>query len=457
MTAILSTLQVTDGTVTVDLNGTNSSGRAAFKDYVFRPPEKDEEEITESARVRFWDTSLANVLTTIRKLETLLSQAEEWTKYRRGTRVYVKGRADSTSDLYRALISSGRVEYDKEAFGAQLQAHTFWVDVEWTRGLWEADTEIELALLNGSIGAKQTGGITIYNHDDADSGHDDWVAIDDADVTGVVPAPVRLELTDTYASDQTFTLYLAHSAYLNYANFLHVLEGESGTAGAGVTGTPTANATCSGGNYMALSWAASSEITLVAWALTAAQIQACAGRWFRVLARFKTLPAASLTTRLAMSLPSALPLLSVSPERVLSTSDYLQDLGALRIPPWLPGESSCGALDLKLLATKTSGGSLDLDFLALLPADALRCLRTAGSTGAVNTDKVIDDGMLGLSYIQSAGGTKTAQLSTYGAPILLVPGRDQRLYVLAANQSGGSEILRTHSVRAYFRPRRLTL
>ena len=64
-----------------------------------------------------------------------------------------------------------------------------------------------------------------------------------------------------------------------------------------------------------------------------------------------------------------------------------------------------------------------------------------------------------MTYVDSGAGTgRFGWYVPRGAPVMLWPGRAQRLYFLQhSSELNVAEIARTMSVRIYHRPRRLTL
>ncbi len=299
------TLQISDGVTTVDLNGANSTGAAAFKDYTPKAKgQSTEPGITESARVRFRDTTVANVLAEMRVLELLLEQAQEYALTQRGVPVYLKFKSEGSETLYRSQILAGELDYDKATLGYTWQVKSSPVllaDVMWTRvPFWEADVEVQVSLLNGSVEAKTTNALVLYNHDDATAGHDCYAEIAAADVVGTLPANCRVQLTNTYATAVGMNYYLALGAYADVATLTHILEGESATL---IGGANADEATCSGtggtagvGQYAGITGITAADVRAATWTIGAAQAIAMAGQFFQVFARFKTLPAGVILT-----------------------------------------------------------------------------------------------------------------------------------------------------------------
>ena len=101
---------------------------------------------------------------------------------------------------------------------------------------------------------------------------------------------------------------------------------------------------------------------------------------------------------------------------------------------------------------------VNLDFLQITPLDGWRMLECAGY-GVVENSRMIDDAMNETKYIDDGSGdNKAGILVGYGNPIHLYPGKDQRLYFLMHSHTANiAEILRTISVKLFYRPRRKTL
>jgi len=478
-------LVLTDGTTTLDL----AAGASCYlQSYVPRSPDLTTQDldpgalhdggerasttrrnVTESARVLVSaqaggapDPAVARAA--IRSIEALLRQAEEWQRRRVGAAVYVVygPQGAEASDLYRSEVLSGRVELSDSALKAgYLDEGLVEILVVWTRRFyWEANSETELSLTNG--GGSGTGGQTVYNHDDAGAGHDNYVAIAAGDVAGVLPTPARLAVTNSLndANSKTRTLWVGHNAFSEPASFAHILEGEDDTEGA-----VQVDATCSGGNFQRVVMGAS-EVLLFSWALSTTQLTYCASNWFRVLCRFANLPAANAHVRLKLDRAGAGSTIIWSGPLVnLSDELSIQELGTLQLPPFLTG-GTAAACYLQIFGYADSGTpNIDIDFLQLTPLDSYRQF-TSSVLYVVYNDRLVDDEPAGYLYVDTpatpANGRQGGTVSI-GSQILLWPSRAQRLYFLQRAWTSGAPtdelaaIDRTLTVRVYYRPRRLTI
>ncbi len=461
-------LRLTNGTTTVNLTG----GPIYLREwYVPAAPEQSEIEavaasladggelvevtrrnVVESVALTLTGADAAAVQFLQNSIERLFSEAEHYQRTGFGNRVWVEYRPGDSGDVYRSEILRGRA-VPLPASPGQWAETALAVDLAWKRRCYWEGPEVELPLSNGH--GSGTGGRTVYNCNDAT--RDNWVAIAGADVGGVIPAPVRLELQNTYnVTARTQNVYVGLNAYASPGDFLPILEGEDAAYCAGGS-PPAAASSASGGYYQPVSWTGDNQLYVLRWELSTSMLSACAGGHFRILARFHSAPSSGLRLTPKVTFPSGTPLTVVgeSQELTLATSPTLQSLGVLQLPPWLPGETSLIGVDLTLYARRTGGGSFNLDFIQITPLDGYQALRPRGY-GIPYAYTLVSDGMRDTVYVK-AGSLKAGYYLATRPHMQLHPGRDQRLYVLCTHNTGGSEIARTHILRAYYRPRRLTL
>ena len=80
----------------------------------------------------------------------------------------------------------------------------------WKRRFYWEGPEVELSLENTH--GSGTGGVTVYNHYDA--AHENFVQITGTDVEGVLLAPARIEIENTYNdSDRLYNVFIGHNVY----------------------------------------------------------------------------------------------------------------------------------------------------------------------------------------------------------------------------------------------------
>jgi hypothetical protein len=147
-------------------------------------------------------------------------------------------------------------------------------------------------------------------------------------------------------------------------------------------------------------------------------------------------------------------------EWILAPNGFsLFELTTAQLPPYLVGAGDIYPVQLVLFGKRNIAGThyLNVDYLQLSPLDGWRKLQTIGYQLGYQTrlvDDMLDD------YLYTDGWTPAGKVSNYytaSAPFALVPNKAQRLYILHDAQSGSSEILRTFTVKAYYRPRRSSI
>ncbi|HHY57696.1 MAG TPA: hypothetical protein GYA08_19905 [Chloroflexi bacterium] len=445
------TLSVTDGTTTISLT---SSG-VVLTSYMPKAPDFDAatgdyKSVTESIEFMIIDTTTANVQAKLAALDRLLQGAQR-AQAGRAARVYLHFQAGSDAAAWRSEVLDYRLELGEDAAVGLYQLRLECRLIIVRRYYWESTTLTTLPLSNGN-GSGATSGLNIYNHDDSGTGHDNWVQIASADVTGVLPAGCQIRLTNDIGATRTYSkIYLALNAFSDPGNFTHILEGESRASG----GSIVSDAAYSNGQ--ALSFALGSGSTpgtsTFVWTLPAATLQDAAGRLFRLLVRF----AGGLGTTTAYAEVRA-----ANGANVLWRGDNvalpdlyggLTDFGVVPLPPG--GYSTAyGALTLAL--TFTGIAARYLDFIQLTPMDAfvlLECMAPCAHGEAVVYDSIED-----RQYILS-GATELGYVTASGGRLLLQPGVINRLIVLQENTTGTNrgEISESFTVLLRYRPRRLTI
>jgi hypothetical protein len=276
------------------------------------------------------------------------------------------------------------------------------------------------------------------------AGNINYVDVLAVDIDGVLPTPAIVNVQNEGAS--TYKFFIGHNVFSDPANLAHFLDA-SGTVDA---------ANCNGGEYHDITLTGS-EAKLDAWYLYPADDWA--GAWFQIIARFRTAPTAGTRVRVRVGYGSTgTPLIIANaPWKELGT-DLIQELGAVRLPPWQASAYSTPAVVLALYGYITSGsGTLELDFLQTTPTDSYRAYRPGQSGVYVdNLHELVDDGVEDQVYHLSAGGIPYGDYVPYGKKIMLWPGRLNRLYFLVTEAST-APIAHDSHVFVKYRQRRATL
>ncbi len=432
---------VTDGTTTFSLTSTNSMVTAPG--YMPAVGDGKAETVTDSIPLILYSTTAALLQTAVATLQTLLNTAHRRKVQGIGPQLYLTVQLSSDAAAWRSRIIDARLDLKEDSlniFGQAKMTATLYLErVPYFEG---AEVEVELSATGQ---AAATGGRSVTN----DPANGNWVQIAAAQLTGNLPAPVKLALQNTIGSAEVYRrLFLAVNAYSDPANLVHYLQAEAAT---GVT--PVDDGDASGGHHIVVD--ASASPTLI-WTLPAADLQRTKGRRVRVLARIDSTSSVFVTPQVRDAAGTA----------VLWQGDEMSigfggaggiswdDCGVVPMPPGGYG-TVWGALTLALVFRGTETAA-DLDVLQLTPLDSYRYIEVA-AVSVADDESIVHDGIDEVSYILS-GSAWLPLAASFGGALTLQPNTLQRIYILhdTTNQPD-APISNTFSVRAYYRPRRATV
>jgi hypothetical protein len=363
--------------------------------------------------------------------------------------VWIKGRMDSTGTLLRAQLVGASLTPVREwlaRWRLNAPSPTFEFELDWTRTAWDADTAVELTTTST--------GDAIYNHDDADSGHNNYVDIAAASILGTAPGPVELQIKNTYASNTLGPIYVGINQHKGTAMPVHVLEGEAAT---GLTETDDAGGIVSSGAHYGLFQLNGTAQQLAArWALDATALGKFAGHWYHVILR-TPLSNLNIYAQLKTMYTGTTNEIGVATPEVLMTADELQDLGCIQLPPNLESETDLYTIDVCLYVRGADDDWFACDRLELMATDCWR--KYTPISGGISQNWVLhDDSSIGRVWVDGISSTqRSAHYVAEGKPLMLIPGQDARIHVVEGNTIAGSEIMRTSTVFLWHRPRYLTL
>lgn len=411
--------------------------------------------VTETLEVLLKGTS-AEVISAVNTIEDILIKAQRQVNSIVDSGTYIEYQANSNTTVYRSRILDGRVEWSSEPALRKLPATgdtSVKVYIFITRvGYWE-DSETELPLSNTSAsGVAATGGRTIYNYDGTTTGHDNWVKIDSASIVGRIPAPIKVKLTNTTGSVQSYKhLHIGVNALAD-SSMSHQIEGESAYVLS--DGSSVASGSASNGNL----WRVTNVDTTtrrISFTFNAALMQKTQGRYFRIFGRFLASGSgvyAKITLRSGSDTGA---LLAEGNEVLLSGSYDIKDLGTLPLPAggYNPAsEDIWFVIELRAATTQT----VDLDFLQLYPTESYRYITQSGETLSAN-DMIYDNQIDYPNQIYAEDATLNRRRMLYAAMgrTYVYPNRDNRIYVL---YDGASVVhTNTFSIRAWYRPRVISI
>lgn len=411
--------------------------------------------VAESAEVVLTGTA-AQIVAQVRAIENLLGAAPRWLDLQISQRLYINYRAESSGNTFRSEVVGGRVEWPNDALTPRLASEAAVILVIWERRYWWEDALTALGLKSTGV-SKTTSGVLVYNHHDSTT-HENFVDIEGADIVGSLPAPLKISLEAT-AAILPRRCYLSANTFYTPASWQAVYEGENQTSAELTHPAATVDANSSGGYYQTCSWttSVSHASNAFVWPISATQLGYAAGGWFRVLMRLANDPPANCYVKLKVMFDATTPLTTLweGPEILLRTSNELQDLGAVPLPPGFVAGSSV-ALALVLSVRYTGTGQLDLDYIQLVGPDGVHRFDQQGYQLAIG-DLVVDDGPNEVVYIQTVGGFTQHIFSDYPPPLVVWPGRDTRIRLMFDDAYGNSAIANNFTVYAWYCPRRLTV
>ena len=449
---------LTDGTTTISLVASD----VALENYDLKVPQDDDKTVVDTVDILISGTTGALMQTKARAIESMIEAARRYQKTRTGARVFVTAQLISDTDAWRSEIIGGRMELAEDALAVwgnyKMRATLYLERVPY----WEGpQAGIPLANGNGTWDGSAATGLAIYNCNDGSGSspnkRNNYVQIAANDVVGTLPAPVKVEFKQNLAGTMLLSgLYMATNADSAPTTLVHMIEAEDRAWG----GTVTADAACSGGSKNVFS--AYTGSAQAYWNLDSAIIQKTAGRWFRLLlaVRSRNATAAQMETIQAdLRDSTGVNVLFRGPETPLNAAntsgDPIVDLGAFPLPP---GSSAAAYDRVQLWITlRLASGSATtaLDFIQMTPADNYRPVKIV-PIGILSGDVLVDDGIDGASYA-TASGYRGPFLRTFTDPLVVWPGKVQRIYVLTDCDTMDYSITDKLLVRMWYRPRRLTI
>jgi len=429
-------VRITDNSLqTVTLSGQQSP----ILGVTYFPAPGDEETVTETA-VIVCEGAASAIQNVVNDIERLLNDAANRTDLLT-PKVYVEASATAASSTLRSEVLGGRVEWSQTPGRHKLDATTNQVElaVIWTRrNFWEASIENEVFLSSGTM-SERTGGVDVYNNDNASSSTN-WVGIASNRIAGVLPTPLRLRILNTAGSalaPRNYYIALnANSSPTSMDCWLLGSESTSGSSQSWGTGGITHGS------------------LLFTFPLSNTLLSQAQGRAFRVLAAFSSVSGGpTLRAGVYSSIGGVYVPLVLGREINNSANYELVDLGAFPIPPGGYNVSTTAAA-LVITARAAFAGGLTMDFTQLMATDAYRRLEQIGYNTS-NNEGVEDDGISGGTYYWD-GSNKYPIVKGYYEPILVYPGKAQRLYILFDE---GTDFVagRKMQVRAFYRPRVRTI
>lgn len=381
-------------------------------------------------------------------LEAIKNQAEQYEKLTYPHRQLIRIQPEESSEYFYAPVTDLWLELPPEG-ETRHQHGSLIVTVHFTRPNYFDGEQIELPLTVGDL-MNQTGGVDIINHADIHPGHTNSILVNPGSVEGALPAPLRLEITNTYTGEYLKDIFVGIISHPDPGDedMLHCYAPDfSG-------GYPYTNPSAIQGYYLKVTWPETTWKPLCASLLPSAQVASLQGRYFRpVLHLYNPVNVQDLRLKIALQ---SRDLIHSESEAVWVDPDYgYVVFPPIQIPPYpLFYEVSTETIDITLYGQHESGASYDLYFddLILLPLDSAATYQ--GHHFLLQGSVLIDDNFKQRQITRF--GADFYEINTHlkqGGDLLLMPGQYNRLLLIMTDTQNQVDILRTASVRMFYRKR----
>lgn len=402
-------------------------------DYVPTPGSEGVDDLVESGVFRVVGSSVADLESKIRAIETIFHQAAAYEASPVGAyQVRLTVQLSGSAETWESPIYEGRLMLPNQMLGPTWANREGEVTLTWRRAAW-FERYVSVPVTNPN-GAAQTDGLVVYACNDgetADTIYERWNYADIAAgaVPGDMPAPAVIALVGMDAPDYAglTDVYVGGNAKTAPATLVYQIEGETGTG-------DTVDADRSAGKFHRYALSAGT-LTPIEYDASTALGAVLTGAWLRVIlsANFdgvvKVRPYISINT---------IKYYGPATTNIIGTGDSfeLYDLGLLQLPmigiyddAVLSGYRTT-EFKIGFTAINAAGLNFDLDYMQFSPVDT--ALHGVFENAIANTgaDKQIlidcHDGNIrflvksGASWYMGAAGV------LYGG-IYLEPGIAQRL------------------------------
>jgi len=418
------------------------------------------QELTQTA-IRVTVSGKPNIYDTTQTIGDIINQCQVVNGRQISYRVYLYYQPAGQDTVYRARCRA--IGFIPDPASGQ-----YWKIQRFVKGEFQVIHEIwEGALtqipLTNPYATNDTTGLRVDNTTDATPRYN-YVAIDSLDVDGDAPAPVKIELTNSYNdANNVDRIFIGLNVWSTPGSFVQVLEAEDATG----TGGDVVNAGYSNGKYTRITPPGGAIAATVFWNLSADDIKYMGGNQFHILMRLgPTLGADAYDCYYYLYLANdgrLEPVWLSDPLYLPASASYaMEDLGVIRMPPWRVDEAGLTQpMDFYMLAYSkdATAQNVDFDALHLYPVDGYRDIRPFAALYIGFTERLVDDMIEDELYQDTGAGTgRCNTIAALGNKIMLQPGKDQRLYFVALDDGAlPGDVNRTWTVKAYYRPRRLAL
>lgn len=384
----------------------------------------------------------------IQALEQKILLANRYSEDRIGYPHYLRVMADQSGNYFYSRILQASLTPSKKSMTYYAGGSLGMVMKIRRKNCFDSD-EVILPISGSGMGDVTTG-LPLVNHDD--SGHDHGFYAYQDDVETELPAPLRLEITNTDASNTLKDLIIGSFQYdvLSTKPKL-VYEAETGSGGTTVSSSDASN-----GSYQRHTWSAEGWTDLTTWAMSLSDLAKYQGRAVRPVLRLANVHAYD-GLMMKLSMVSNGVTIWMGNEVPAVAGDGFVEFGVLRIPAGETlGTNGPYTQDLHLHVYKegTSSVTLDLDDLILMPTDSYT--KHLGLVPLSQNNKLIDDAFYGVSYGEQADYEMSTHIALNKGHFLM-PKHNGYFVVFMVNGSDMARISQSISVKAWYRQRRRIL
>jgi hypothetical protein len=394
--------------------------------------------VTESIDLLITGFTVTQVRDLMRQLEARIDIARHSRYVQSTEKLYLTVSLQEDSKTYRSEIKHARIVY-RDLMG-QVSRKAVEVTLLIERLPYWEEPETHLFLTSAGNASATQSPVQLWVNDDATS-QSNWFNVGSEFAGGSLPTPLRIQIRNADSTSRHYErIYFSNHTFIgSTALFRRGVQSDGGSGTRALTNNAHWN-----------------------FDLTTAQVTAIGGRYCRMFAAFTTIPVTGWVAGGVSVKPAGTALPVVQGERVfVQSGSRLVDLGTFQVPPGSPtlGGVTPGVHSLTVGFVREEGTnsvSATIQFVVLMPVGEglYRSIQSLGmiySTGA----GFKDDGMRGDVW-SWAGSSHLPLAKGMGRPIMIWPGRNNHIRVLADLQSTFVPGI-SFDVQAFYRARRLTI
>ena len=404
------------------------------------------DDITESIPLQI-EGSKATARATITSINNMLDTARFRNEKGYGDKIYLMTRTGGTAESWRrSPILDGRLSVTDDGVIAGLASNSRTpTTLTVTRGGYFEDHTVLNVPFYNSNGTMSADWISFYNCNSgagtAPNKLNNYGIVNAASISGDLPAPLLVGLTNTGGTVNRYIVSLVAVGGNGTANPDYFFKDFSGTA----------DASCSGGSAAVYTLSSAAEADMfTANIYGAGPFLQLGGAPYHVIARFANNTSLA-NVKFRLKFQSGTTTIWQGPQFALSSTDIIQDLGVINLPP---GQShTWGDGNVVISGQRTTGSSetIKLDFLQFLGGTYASLKGIVPITG---TDSLSYGGNNKTIYRVSSSLPRTDWIA-YGADALMLqPGKSNLFQILSQSSTPGTAAINYETqVEIWYRPR----